>query len=103
MIHTREEVLAAARAMYSENDLTEILVALDRYGEEPYEREIERVQLAILQLSQGNKEKLMQFVKDAKTDYRDVLAWQQLGPLSSEEGEKLQAVTQTLIKSWGKK
>jgi hypothetical protein len=48
---------------------------LDGYGVESYERERERVQLAILKLSEGNEEKLREFVAVAKRDYRDVLFW----------------------------
>ena len=35
----------------------------------------ERVQLAILKLSDGNEDKLREFVAVAKRDYRDVLFW----------------------------
>jgi len=35
----------------------------------------ERVQLAILKLSEGNEEKLREFFAVAKRDYRDVLFW----------------------------
>ena len=48
---------------------------LDVYGVEAYEHERERVQLAILKLSEGNEEKLREFVAVAKRDYRDVLFW----------------------------
>jgi len=48
---------------------------LDNYGVELYERECERVQFAILKLSEGNEEKLREFVAVAKRDYRDVLFW----------------------------
>ena len=52
-----------------------MLELLDRYGVESYERERERVQLAILKLSEGNEKKLREFVAVAKRDYRDVLFW----------------------------
>ena len=52
-----------------------MLKLLDIYGVESYERERERVQLAILKLSEGNEEKLGEFVAVAKRDYRDVLFW----------------------------
>lgn len=48
---------------------------LDDYGVESYELERERVQLAILKLSEGELGQLRHYVKAAKTDYRDVLAW----------------------------
>ena len=52
-----------------------VLEFLDTYGVESYERERERVQLAILNLSKGDEEKLREFVAVAKRDYRDVLFW----------------------------
>jgi predicted Fe-Mo cluster-binding NifX family protein len=51
------------------------LELLDTYGVESYEHERERVQLAILKLSEGNEEKLREFVAVAKRGYRDVLFW----------------------------
>jgi hypothetical protein len=50
-------------------------VLLDDYGMEPDERERERVQLDILKLSDGNEEKVREYVAVAKRDYRDVLFW----------------------------
>jgi len=52
-----------------------VLELLDTYGLAAHERERERVQLAILKLSDGNEEKLRQNVDVAKRDYRDVLFW----------------------------
>jgi hypothetical protein len=52
-----------------------VLELLDDYGVESYERERERVRLAILKLSEGNEEKLREFFAVAKRDYRDVLFW----------------------------
>lgn len=103
MTHTPEEVLALAQAMFGESCLKEVLAVLDVYGTESYEREINRVKLAILQLSEGKTEKLRYWVKTAKVDYRDALAAQQLGPLSPEEGAKWQAIATDLLERWGKK
>src|SRR3989442_591163 len=80
-----------------------ILDLLDLYGKGPHEREKERVQLAMVELSAGNKEKLTYMVQIAKTDYRDILAWKELGPLSEANGEKLQKDARSLIERWGKK
>jgi len=52
-----------------------VLGLLDSYGVEPYERERERVQVAILKLSAGSEEKVCEYVAVAKRDYRDVLFW----------------------------
>ncbi len=52
-----------------------VLELLDSYGVEPYERERERVQLAVLELGAGSEEKIREYVAVAKRDYRDVLFW----------------------------
>jgi hypothetical protein len=52
-----------------------VLAPLDTYGVEAYERERDRVQLAILKLSAGNEDRLRENVASAKGDYRDVLYW----------------------------
>jgi hypothetical protein len=51
------------------------LSLLSEYGIEAHELEQERVQLAILKLSEGDLSQLHQAVTAAKVDYRDVLAW----------------------------
>lgn len=58
-----------------------ILALLDQCGIEPHEHEKERVQLAI--------------------NYRDVLAWQQLGPMSASDGAKAEADARALIEKVG--
>jgi hypothetical protein len=103
MTHTRDDVLAAIRAAFQERDRAAILAALDLYGAESSEPERERVQLAIIELSAGNREMLLRYVQDAKTDYRDVLAWKQLGPLAEAEGKGLHDTARALIDRWGKK
>ena len=75
MAHSRDGVIAVVRETFPESARTNILELLDGYGVESYERERERVQLAILNLSAGNEEKLREFVAAAKRDYRDVLFW----------------------------
>src|SRR5436305_14121212 len=75
MAHSREEVVAIVQKTFPETSHSRVLELLDSYGVESYERERERVQLAILKLSDGNEEKLREFVAVAKRDYRDVLFW----------------------------
>jgi hypothetical protein len=75
MAYSRDEVVAAIQAVFPESSRTRILELLDGYGVESYERERERVQIAILKLSEGNEEKLREFIAVAKRDYRDVLFW----------------------------
>ena len=48
---------------------------LSRYGVETYEREPQRVRLAILKLSRGKIARAEYYLEEAKKDYRDVLAW----------------------------
>lgn len=75
MPHSRDEVVALVRKTFPETSYSRVLELLDSYGVESYERERERVQFAILKLSEGNEEKLREFVAVAKRDYRDVLFW----------------------------
>src|SRR5262245_4868784 len=75
MPHSRDDVVAVVQKSFPERSWGRMLVLLDTYGVESYERERERVQLAILKLSKGDEEKLREFVAVAKRDYRDVLFW----------------------------
>ncbi|MDQ3063971.1 MAG: hypothetical protein M3R14_14090 [Acidobacteriota bacterium] len=52
-----------------------IMAILVLYGKESYECETERVQIAVLKLSDGDLEKLRENVDAAKNDYRDILAF----------------------------
>ena len=49
--------------------------ALNRYGAQPHERDVFRVRLAVLKLSEGDLEKIEAHTMRAKQDDRDVLAW----------------------------
>jgi hypothetical protein len=100
---TRDDVIAAIHAFFPGSDAATILGILDFYGTEPHERERERVQLAIVSLSEGNEDKLPYFVQTAKTDYRDVLHWAASGPLSPEQGEEQRQAALGLIKLWNEK
>src|SRR6267378_940618 len=75
MAYSRDDVVAVVQKAFPETSYSRVLELLDSYGVESYERERERVQLAILKLSEGNEEKLREFVAVAKRDYRDVLFW----------------------------
>jgi len=99
MTKTREELLAT----FGESHLEAVTAALDEYGAASHEREVDRVKLAILRISEGDIEKLKYWVKVAKTDYRDVLAAAETGPLSPKEGAKLQAKARDVVDKWGKK
>jgi len=76
-----------------------VLELLDSYGVEPYERERERVQVAILKLSAGSEEKVREYVAVAKRDYRDVLFWAEYPEESKlDTPEKRQRVRKMLEK-----
>src|SRR5437016_7919414 len=66
-------VVATIKSSFPESSRARVLELLGGYGIESYERERERVQLAILKLSGGSEEKLREFLAVAKRDYRDVL------------------------------
>ena len=75
MPHSRDEVVAVVQKTFPASARARVVELLDTYGIESYERERERVQLAILKLSERDEEKLREFVGVAKRDYRDVLFW----------------------------
>ena len=76
-----------------------VLELLDSYGVEPYERERERVQVAILKLSAGSEEKVRKYLAVAKRDYRDVLFWAEYPEESKlDTPEKRQRVRKMLEK-----
>jgi hypothetical protein len=68
-------VAAAIAALFPADACSRILAFVDAYGREPHERERERVQLAIVRLSEGDEARLGYFLSVAKQDYRDVLFW----------------------------
>jgi hypothetical protein len=71
MPHSRDEVVAVVQQSFPESAHARVLELLNTYGVES----CERVQLAVLKLSEGNEEKLRNFVTVAKRDYRDILFW----------------------------
>ena len=76
-----------------------VLELLDSYGVERYERERERVQVAILKLSAGSEAKVREYVAAARRDYRDVLFWAEYPEESNlDTPEKGQRVRKMLEK-----
>lgn len=71
----REDVIAAIQEILPNEDLQTVLDTVGEYGKESFEIDSERVQIAVIRLSEGNLDHLLQFVIDAKRDYRDVLSW----------------------------
>lgn len=92
MNHTREEVTVAARIAFPGTLVATILEVLDLYGIEPHEGEGERVQLAILKLSEGDENKLLHFVEAARQDYRDVLHWAESPDESGPDGPVIEVL-----------
>ncbi len=71
---TREIVIKKLRDCFPNvSHADDALAALDVYGAEPWHRERERVQLAILMQSAGDLDRLLELVCAANMDYRDVL------------------------------
>lgn len=95
MDHTRQDVMTTVLNLFPSRSAKTVLELLDLYGVEEYERERERVQLAILALSQGNEDKLLHFVEAAKQDYRDVLYWAEYPQPSAQDGAILEVLRQT--------
>ena len=97
---TRSEVVARALALFGE-DLAELaLREVDQYGIEPYEREVDRVKLEILDVSEGKLHRLPYFVKCAKIDYRDVLTGARLPPMSETEEAAWIASANRQLEKW---
>jgi hypothetical protein len=74
MNHTRNEVLAIVASLFPETDGSAVMQVLDNYGR-PDEPERERVQLAVVKLSEGHMSMLQHYIEAARQDYRDVLYW----------------------------
>ena len=67
--------MASVKARFPEASWERVLALVETYGVESYERERERVQVAVVKLSGGSEEKLRECVAIAKEDYRDILLW----------------------------
>lgn len=67
----RDQVLRKVTRLWPDVDPQAIMDVLDEYGVQGRER----VHLAILKLSEGDRERLPELVQMAKRDYRDVLAY----------------------------
>lgn len=70
-----QSVIDMVEKEFSPEDRDGVLQILSLYGTEDYEREKERVLLAVLNLSNGSREAVADYVDRAKRDYRDVLFW----------------------------
>lgn len=66
--------LDALRAAYGD-DTDEAVALLMTYGEDPADRDVDRVRDAVLRLSAGDLMRLRHNIAAARSDYRDVLFW----------------------------
>ena len=71
---SRADVERVVRRDFPPDAFSEMLQVLDEYGATDHQREKARVQLAVLKLASGSKEKLRREIEEAKFDYRDVLS-----------------------------
>ena len=73
---TLETVRKKIRIIFPDKKETDILACLENYGIESYEKGRYRIYLAILKLcEEKNIPDPTYYVKAAKQDFRDVLAW----------------------------
>ena len=90
---TPGEVSRKVDAMWSDPaERMRVLAELQRYGQETYEREAERVRLAILKVCDARADRVIELVAEAKRDYRDVLMWAEY----PGEGQALWAIRSDL-------
>ena len=83
-----DKVKETVAQLFAAEEQAQALALLSLYGEKSYEREVERVRLAVLKLANGELTRLIKFVDDAKRDYRDVLMWAEYPPLSKDQANK---------------
>jgi hypothetical protein len=92
-----------ATALFGADGAPAALCIVDVYGIEAHEREVDRVKLAILEVSDGKLSRLPYFVKCAKIDYRDVLTGARLPEMTDEEEAKWQASADRMLALWNGK
>ena len=97
---TREDVVNRATALFGADGAPAALRIVDDYGTEAHEREIDRVKLAILEVSDGKLSRLPYFVKCAKIDYPDVLTGARLPAMTDQEEAEWQASADRMLARW---
>lgn len=106
-----QAVLRKIKKYWPDQDPEEILKILQRSSMDKYEKESHRVQLAIIKLSEGDLEKLEEYLDLAKKDYRDVLTFAEypeemrmgfigMQDLSEEEAQALRQRDREQYLSW---
>ncbi len=71
-----------AETLFGPGGAKGVMPLLDQY---PVGRGRERVQMAILKLSEGKIDKLRHYLEQAKKDFRDVLYWSGLPPEETDD------------------
>jgi hypothetical protein len=69
----RADVKRIIRRDFQSDEFKAVVTILDEYGIEKWQRERDRVQLAVLKLAKGSMTSLRHWIDVAKYDYRDVL------------------------------
>lgn len=69
------DVMVTVERQFAPEHQGTVTQLLATYGQRSFERDVEPVHKAILQLASGDVERLRRLVDLAKRDYRDVLAW----------------------------
>jgi len=86
---SRELVLRKLHDCFADPEAAQkALTILDTYGVDSWLREVHRVQLALLKISEGNLDKLQLYTHGAKDDFRDTL-------IPAEYPEEYQASSKT--------
>lgn len=70
---SRSDVERIVRRDFPPDRFDEVIAILDEYGTQDWQRERDRVQLAVLKLAAKSLESLRRHIEWAKADYRDVL------------------------------
>jgi hypothetical protein len=99
-VTSRKEGEDAARSLFPGVEAGTILLLLDEYGVHDWEPARERVQLAILKLSNGDEARLLHTISVAKEDYRDVLMWAD-NPVTPEKAAEQRKLDNEILKNWG--
>jgi hypothetical protein len=102
MSPTRGDVVNRSLELFGGTLAADALALVDEYGTQRHECEVNRVKLAILEVSDGRMSRLPYFVKCAKIDYRDVLMAAKLGPMTDEEEATWQESADRLLAVWSK-
>ena len=87
------------RQLFAPEQWPQVRQMLQEYGSEDWEREADRVRLALLKLSAGDVEKLRVWLQTAKQDYRDVLVGAEYPEQSQHDSWNLDAKGRRALKA----